>query len=41
MVTKILISNRSDNGLKVVVAKPNCLVCASHAGEFPAENPHV
>ena len=41
MVTKILIANRSDNGLKAVVAKPNCLVREAHAGDFPAESQHV
>ena len=42
MFTKILIANRGENGREAdVSAKPNCLVGAAHAGEFPAENQHV
>ncbi len=41
MFTKILIANRGDNGRKGVAAKPNCMVCEAHAGEFAAETHHV
>lgn len=42
MFTKTLIANRGVNACGAdVSAKPNCLVCAAHAGEFPTENPHV
>ena len=42
MFTKILIANRGENAREAdVSAKPNCLVCAAQAGEFPAENQHV
>ena len=41
MFNKLLVANRGDNGRKVVAAKPNCLVRAAHAGEFPAEIHHV
>ena len=42
MFTKILIANRGENGREAdASAKPNCLVHAAHAGEFPAENQHV
>jgi len=33
---------RSQSGCEAdASAKPNCLVRAAHAGEFPAENQHV
>jgi hypothetical protein len=42
MFKKILIANRGENGRAAVVsAKPNCMVRAAHAGEFPAEQTHV
>ena len=41
MFKKILIANRGDNGRKAAAAKPNCLVRAAHAGDFPAEMQHV
>ena len=41
MFKKILIANRGDNGRKAVAAKPNCMVRAAQAGEFPAEIHHV
>jgi hypothetical protein len=41
MFKKILIANRGDNGRTAVAAKPNRLVRAAHAGEFPAETEHV
>ena len=41
MFKKILIANRGENGPRAVSAKPNCLVRAAHAGEFPAQTQHV
>jgi hypothetical protein len=42
MFTKILIANRGENGREAdVSAKPNCLVRAAHAREFPAGARHV
>ena len=52
MFTKTLIANRGESWLCLlrrsqdgceadVSAKPNRLVRAAHAGEFPAENQHV
>ncbi len=42
MFKKILIANRGENVHAVgVSAKPNGLVRAAHAGEFPAETQHV
>jgi hypothetical protein len=42
MFKKILIANRGENGrLPAVSAKPDCMVRVAHAGDFPAESPHV
>ena len=37
MFNKILIANLGDTGREAGAAKPECLVRAAHAGEFPAE----
>ena len=41
MIKKILIANRGESGLQAASVQPNSLVCAAHAGEFPAESRHV
>ena len=42
MFKKILIANRGEIARAAdASAKPNCLVRAAHAGEFPAEVHHV
>ena len=42
MFTKILIANRGESAREAdASAKPNCMVRAAHAGEFPAEASHV
>ena len=41
MFTKILIANRGDCAGGAVAQATNCLVRATHAGEFTAENQHV
>ncbi len=41
MFDKMLIANRGVRAASAVAAATNCLVCAAHAGEFPAETQHV
>ena len=41
MFKKLQIANRGDSGREAVAAKPERLVRAAHAGEFPAERQDV